>query len=911
MTYFIGSRSLPNSVALGDINNDHYIDIVVAADGIDGVIVCLGQGNGIFIVMMYFIQGGDISLYGSITLADLNSDNYLDIALANRIGDNISVLLGHGNGMFKTQTTYSSSHGSQPYHIIVDDFNNDNICDIAAANHGTDEIVIFYGYGNGSFELARTYSTGFGTKPHGIIAADFNGDKKLEIVIALWGTGDIALLTEYYAADFVNQTKISTGSALQPYSVAVGDLNNDNQSDIVVANSGIDSLSILFGVGNGMFGMEMTYPIGTSSQPQYVITCDINKDNQLDIVSVNSKMNSISVIMNNGNGSFAEQKVYSTGNGSYPTALASGDLNNDNRLDFVIANKGTDNIGILLGFDYISFQNETSYSSAETSGPVGIVVNDFNNDNFLDIAAVFFKSDSLGILFGYGNGSFATMRTYSTGDGSFPYSIDVGDFNSDGQLDIVVTNLGTKGVGILLGYGNGLFSEILTYSTGKNNPVAVATGDFNNDSQLDVVVAIYDNTGVGVLLGYGNGSFATAKMYSTELDSTPSSIAVGDFNNDDILDIVVSNYGTNNIGVLLGYGNGTFVYQMSRSRDYCLNPFSVRVGDFNSDDQLDVVTSCRDYHGIAILLGHGNGTFAAVKYRTTGPGTSPQGISVGDFNKDNILDIAVVNSGTNGIVVVFGRGDGEFFLGTEYSTGIGSFSTMLAIGDFNNDSRLDIAVTNHFSNSISIFLGLDSEPFATVTTYTTNAGSKPQSVAVSDFNNDHLLDIVVANYGTDNVGIFLGYGNNEFHEMMTYSTGTGSAPYCVASADFNNDNHFDIVVANSGTDNIIIVLGYGNGTFVTTAMYLTGDRSHPSTVALSDFNNDNILDIIVANSGSSSVFIFYGYGNGTFGNEIAYFLGYRYRPYSVVVKDLNQDNLVDIVIACYGTDRIEILIQKC
>ena len=106
----------------------------------------------------------------------------------------------------------------------------------------------------------------------------------------------------------------------------------------------------------------MTYPIGIDSHPQYVITGDINKDNHIDIISVNSKSDSISLIMGLGNGSFASQKIYSTGNGSHPSAIALGDFNNDNRSDFVIANKGTDNIGILIGFNYSSFQSQNTYA---------------------------------------------------------------------------------------------------------------------------------------------------------------------------------------------------------------------------------------------------------------------------------------------------------------------------------------------------------------------------------------------------------------------------------------------------------------------------------------------------------------------------------------------------------------------
>jgi hypothetical protein len=903
------------SVAVGDIDNDNHLDLVVTISSSD-VRIFLGLGDGSFIIWNA-LHTGQNSNPRAIALADLNSDNHLDIIVANTDNYNVGVFLGYGNRTFTVQTTYSTGSTSEPRYAIVADFNNDNISDIAATNFGTDEVVIFYGYGNGSFKLSRNYSTGFGSKPYGIIAADLNNDKQLEIVVALSGDpGNFAVLTEYDAAEFVNQTKYSTGSAPQPYSVAVGDFNNDNRSDIVVANSGNDSLGILFGMGNGTFDMKIIYPIGTDSYPQYVMTCDINKDNQLDIVSVNSKDNSISVIMGYGNGTFAEQLIYSTGDYSHPSGAVSSDFNNDTHLDLVIANEGTDSIGILYGFNYTTFYNQVTYSNIDSSGPFDIVASDFNNDKYLDIAATFFDNGKIGILLGYGNGSFTDIMIYSTGNDSHTYGIAVGDFNNDNQTDIVVTNTGTNTIDILLGYGNGSFAATMTYLTDlkvKNSfPVAVTVGDFNNDGRLDIVVANRKANNVGVLLGYGNGSFFIVQTYSTGPYSTPYCVTVGDFDNDDRLDIAVANFDTDNVGILLGYGNGTFKNVRTFSVDDLSNPLWITVGDFNSDNQLDIATANHNDNSVGILLGYGNGTFSAVEKYLTGIGSKPRCVKIGDFNNDNISDIAVANYGTKTIVVLFGLGDGSFLLGKLYSTGIASNPYALAIGDFNNDSRLDITVANSYANNIGIFLGHNiSEPFAGMISYTTEFGSQPHSVAIGDLNNDGSSDIVVANYCANNVGILLGHNNGDFATMITYLTGNGSAPYSVAVADFNNDHHLDIVVTNSETDNITIFLGYGNGAFAVGMTYSTGARSRPYTVAIADFNNDNRSDIVIANSGTNNIFLLYGYGNGTFGNDTSYPFGYGYQPYSVAVSDLNQNNWMDIVIACYDTDHIEVLMKIC
>ncbi|CAF5179913.1 unnamed protein product, partial [Rotaria sp. Silwood1] len=157
----------------------------------------------------------------------------------------------------------------------------------------------------------------------------------------------------------------------------------------------------------------------------------------------------------------------------------------------------------------------------------------------------------VGVLLGYGNGSFAGETAYSTG--SAPIAVAVGDFNNDTQLDIVVANFGGNTVGVRLGYSNGSFANQTTYSTGSD-PIAVAVGDFNNDTRPDLAVANFNKKTVGVLLRYDRGALKDKITFAPTDGSRLRNFALFDFNNDSLLDIAVVNYGTNNMGVLLGDG---------------------------------------------------------------------------------------------------------------------------------------------------------------------------------------------------------------------------------------------------------------------------------------------------------------------------------------------------------------------
>ena len=344
-------------------------------------------------------------------------------------------------------------------------------------------------------------------------------------------------------------------------------------------------------------------------------------------------------------------------------------------------------------------------------------------------------------LFHNGNGTFANQRTYSTGAGSHPRALAINDFNNDSYADIVVANYDTNNIGLFVGYGNGTFDEQKVISLGSSHPLFVTTGDFNNDNRIDIAIVNNGTNIISILLGYGNGSFQHQTNYSTGYDSLPSSLAVGDFNNDTYLDIVVANSGTNNIGIFLNYGNGTFTNQHIYTTTLNSKPLSVAVGDLNNDNILDIVVANNGSGSVGIFFGNGNGTFLSQISYTTASKTNPQYVTVNDMNKDNTLDIVIVDSQNNHIHVLPGYGNGSFATIVTYDGVPGSMPVWIAVDDFNNNNQSDVVVVNYGTNNVVALIDYFVKPSARPTNYHVAGSGEVGAVAVSDFNNDGIIDI--------------------------------------------------------------------------------------------------------------------------------------------------------------------------
>ncbi len=365
-----------------------------------------------------------------------------------------------------------------------------------------------------------------------------------------------------------------------------------------------------------------------------------------------------------------------------------------------------------------------------------MALGDFNNDGILDV--VMTTGNGFSVALGNGDGTFQPPVTTRT---QLSYSLAVADFNNDGNLDIVVANENgsPSTVSVYLGNGDGTFQPPINSDTTDYNEF-VAVGDFNNDGKMDIVVI--ENPYISVLLGNGDGTFQPPSNNDSFVGA--HWLAVADFNNDRNLDVVVTGYfGTgDSIGVLLGNGNGTLQDSITQDIEYV--PATVAAGDLNGDGKMDAVLGY-DLGGVAVFLGNGDGTLhPPVNYDTTGIGNGK--VVVSDLNLDGKLDVAVPSAGlgsAEGFDVLWGNGDGTLQAAQFFS--VGDYTGLPAVGDLNADGLpdlvfgTDVGVVSALNTGVVSFspstapltfpVQVIDTTSAKQTVNLTNSGSKPLSIS--------------------------------------------------------------------------------------------------------------------------------------------------------------------------------------
>jgi hypothetical protein len=360
------------------------------------------------------------------------------------------------------------------------------------------------------------------------------------------------------------------------------------------------------------------------------------------------------------------------------------------------------------------FSNAPGSPISIAEGPGNVITGDLNNDKKLDLVVACGKNRSIKVLLGKGDGQFAAPASTTTVTDS-PGEMALGDVNGDGNPDLAIVTHDSYGVLLLLGDGNGGFtfargSPIVMKVGHHPHTHGLALADMNRDNKLDLVTVNNADNDVSIAFGDGRGGFTLAPGSPFAVGPSPYPLAVGDVNGDGQLDIVATATATGPsraqqlplsraLTLLLADGRGGFRSTLLPLRTG--EPWFAVVSDLNGDRKPDIVATHHELNQLTVMLGDGRGGFVEASGSPFDFGHHAFHAVVADVNRDGKMD--VVAAGGDRLLVMLGDGRGGFARGPTTLTGRGTWR--LDGGDLNGDGTMDVATSNIESGTISVLLG--------------------------------------------------------------------------------------------------------------------------------------------------------------------------------------------------------------
>jgi len=640
-------------------------------------------------------------------------------------------------------------------------------------------------------------------------------------------------------------------------------------------------LSLFVASSQAQFIPEPTFTLPGQNLFNFLAKGDFNHNGNLGVLlsgqNPSSQALELVVFPGNGKGGFGTPIVTTISGLNSPAIILAGDINGDGIPDAVIT--GTDPVtgvaefGVMLADGTDGKFKPPIFTRASVGQGSQMVLGDFNGDKKVDLVVF---GNPITFFPGNGDGTFGSPVSSTVNYGGSGCSATA-DFNKDGKLDI------TSGSEVLLGNGNGTFQSPLTVTDGG---CGVAVGDFNNDGIPDLVTGGGGPGGgtpteVRVFLGNGTGNFTSSTAYQTGnyagLENL--AIAVDFFSGGTDQDIAVSNLRSGNVTLLLGNGTGTFTI----GKSFAVSNGEILSGDFNGDKKIDLAV--RNIQGISVLLGNGNGTFVAQIAQNV-----PQ--TLGTIHLANFTGsgkLSLIASSTSGAPtsVLPGNGNGTF--GKALPLPASCQTDNAIVGDFNGDKIPDIAFNVTGSGGgVAVCLGNGNGTFKDAVI--SDAGVQHGTLVIGDFNHDGKLDLAASDVG--GISILLGNGDGTFKDGIPTAL---SDLQSFTVGDFNNDGKPDIAAIAGSSSEINILLGNGDGTFkapITTA------NLGPFGIVAGLINSDKNLDLVTVSS--NTLYIFLGNGDGTFKAPTSISVGsadiFTHGP---LLRDVNNDGKLDLI--CFNS----------
>ncbi len=648
-------------VAAGDLDGDGDADLVVGNAGQSKLY--FNDGSAHFPISSTLGGVGDWTT--AVVLGDLDGDGDLDIVAANNGGPFVTYF-NDGSGRFPITSTFGSSINAA---LALGDMDGDGDLDLLTAESAGPNFIHFND-GSGYFTLSRPFGPG-GDLTSAIAVGDMDGDGDLDVVVANAGMTNALYLNDgggrlQPAAEF-------GGDIAATPALARGDLAADGDREVAVGNDG-EQNRVYLNDGTGRLPTALDFGFG-ADRTMALLLADLDDDGDLDIAAGNRGMDGEQnvIYLNDGSGQFdrpATRRYFGTGSHAV-VAVGVADINNDGELDIVAAENGARSVVYINqgGFFYTDTTSSTVNCAAPNVRCFGPTTNtvscmtlgDFDNDQHLDVAFGLDQGGQNAIYFYDGPDDFSTVRYFG---GQNTVALDAADMDNDGDLDLIVGNMGEYNV-VYLNDGQGNFyngAPVLDCASLPPNArcvgssfgatTALAVGDVDGDGDMDIAVgnwgeqnAVYLNDGLANFEYYTDTvDCASPRVWCFGPgDDRTTALALGDMNGDGSLDLVAGNYGEQN-HVHLNDGTG-----FAETRDFGFgldNTNGVAVGDMDGDGGLDIVTA-NDNLGTwnSVFINDGTGQFGwTAPRRTFGrPIDSSRALALGDVDGDGTLDIILSN----------------------------------------------------------------------------------------------------------------------------------------------------------------------------------------------------------------------------------------------------------------------------